>query len=68
MKNTETAHGILNSLSDLLRRVQVGEITLEKADTEAKLLESLFKGVETVEFEDRLSKLEKSLSEQERKS
>ncbi len=59
----DTATGILQELGKLLVRVQGGDIDQDQAALEMKMLESMLKGIELVELEDRVSEIEKAVAE-----
>ena len=63
MGQVNTAAGILQAMSKLLVRVQGGDVEAEQTTLEMKVLESMLKGIELVELEDRLSAIEKTVME-----
>ena len=58
-----TAAGVLQAMGKLLVRVQGGDVEAEQTTLETKVLESMLKGIELVELEDRLSAIEKTVME-----
>lgn len=58
-----TAEKILKMMADTMLRYRGGEISDKTAYREAYLCQTLLKGVETTDLEERLSILEEALSE-----
>lgn len=58
-----TAAEILQEMAKLLARVQGGDIDRDQAALEMKVLESILKGMELVELEERLRELEITVAE-----
>lgn len=57
----DSARAILRQLRRLLEDVKNNEIPINQAATEARILEQMLKGVETVLLEDRVEQLEKTI-------
>jgi len=58
-----TATGVPQAMDKLLVRVQTGDVDRDQAALEMKMLESMLKGMELVELEERLGELEKAVAE-----
>ena len=63
LEQMSTAAGILQEMSKLLVRVQAGDAAANQAALEMKVLDSMLKGIELVELEDRLGELEKAVAD-----
>ena len=63
MGQMNTTAGIIQEMGRLLVRVQAGDIDQDQAALEMKVLESMLKGIELVELERRLDKVEKAVAE-----
>jgi len=58
----DSARSILGQMRNLLENLRNQEIPLDQAMTEARLLEQMLKGIETVELEERINQLEKAIN------
>ena len=58
LPEVESARDVLNAMASTIKAVAVGEITPEEGSLVAGLLESKRKAIETLDIEERLTRLE----------